>query len=254
MLKVSLIILCLLSTNFAFALSHNVDNDNSKSELISQVAKTYQASMAFIFQNQPLINQQGADKSELFGQAFILNVKKTYQVKFQQDFPEQNSPIIKSLIQVMIEVMESNRTLLYDDDIAFKGFIPAIFAFQLSEKLSKKNLGVKIKFTSKPGQIRNQLNQPDLWEVTTIDKVEKQKLDSYYDDQASYLNQPAQRYFLPVKMQPFCLSCHGVPANNPLNSGKAKSNWTNIDRTGFPMENWTLNNFGGGISITILDK
>jgi len=254
MLKISLIILCLLSTNFAFSLSHNIDNDNSKSELISQVAKTYQASMAFIFQNQPLINQQGVDKSQLFGQAFILNVKKTYQTKFNQEFPNQNSPVIKSLIQVMIEVMESNRTLLYDDDIAFKGFIPAIFAFQLSEKLSKKNIGVKIKFTSKPGQIRNQLNQPDFWEVDAMNKVQKLNLVSYFDDQARYLNQPAQRYFLPVKMQPFCLSCHGVPANNPLNTGKPQTQWSNIDRTGFPMENWTLNDFGGGISITILEK
>ena len=70
----------------------------------------------------------------------------------------------------------------------------------------------------------------------------------------SYLNKPAQRYFLPVKMQPFCLSCHGVPANNPLNAGKPEAQWSNIDRTGFPMENWTLKDFGGGISITFFDK
>jgi len=254
MLKISLFILSLISANYAFALTHNIDQDSKKSELISQVAKTYQASMAFIFQNQPLINQQRADKSQLFGQAFILNVKKTYQTKFNQDFPDQNSPVIKSLTQVMIEVMESNRTLLYDDDIAFKGFIPAIFAFQLSEKLSKKNIGVKIKFTSKPSQIRNQLNQPDFWEVDAMNKVQKLNLVSYFDDQASYLNKPAQRYFLPVKMQPFCLSCHGVPANNPLNAGKPEAQWSNIDRTGFPMENWTLNDFGGGISITFFDK
>lgn len=254
MLKISFFILSLISANYALAVSHNIDEDSKKSELISQVAKTYQASMAFIFQNQPLINQQRVDKSQLFGQAFILNVKNTYKTKFNQEFPEQSSPVIKSLIQIMIEVMESNRTLLYDDDIAFKGFIPAIFAFQLSEKLSKKNIGVKIKFTSKPKQIRNQLNQPDFWEVNAMNKVQKLNLESYFDDQASYLGKPAQRYFLPVKMQPFCLSCHGIPANNPLNVGKPEAQWSNIDRTGFPMENWSLNDFGGGISITFFDK
>jgi hypothetical protein len=254
MLKISLFILSLISANYALAVTNSIAQDSQKSELIAQVAKTYQASMAYIFQNQPLINQQGADKSQLFGQAFILNVKNTYETKFNQAFPNQNSPIIKSLIQVMIEVMESNRTLLYDDDIAFKGFIPAIFAFQLSEKLSKKNLGVKIKFTSKPGQIRNQLNQPDFWEIDAMNKVQKLNLESYFDDQASYLSKPAQRYFLPVKMQPFCLSCHGVSANNPLNTGKPEAQWSNIDRTGFPMENWTLKDFGGGISITFFDK
>ena len=254
MLKISLFILSLISANYALAVTNSIAQDSQKSELIAQVAKTYQASMAYIFQNQPLINQQGADKSQLFGQAFILNVKNTYETKFNQAFPNQNSPIIKSLIQVMIEVMESNRTLLYDDDIAFKGFIPAIFAFQLSEKLSKKNLGVKIKFTSKPGQIRNQLNQPDFWEIDAMNKVQKLNLESYFDDQASYLSKPAQRYFLPVKMQPFCLSCHGVSANNPLNAGKPEAQWSNIDRTGFPMENWTLKDFGGGISITFFDK
>jgi len=244
----------MISANFAFALTHNVDTSREKSELISEIAKTYQASITYIFKNQTLINQKGGDKSKLFGQAFISNVKKTYQTKFNKSFPEQNSPVIKSLIQVMIEVMESNRTLLYDNDITFKGFIPAIFAFQLSEKLSKKNLGVKIKFTSKPSQIRNQLNQPDFWEIEAMNRVQKQKLINYYDDQATYLNKPAQRYFLPVKMQPFCLSCHGVPANNPLNAGKKEAQWSNIDRTGFPMENWTLNDFGGGISITLFDQ
>ncbi|SFB89831.1 Protein of unknown function [Pseudoalteromonas denitrificans DSM 6059] len=237
-----------------YASDHQGSINADKSLLISEIAEIYQASMTYIFKNQTLINQKGSDKSGLFGKSFLLNIKKAYRTKFNKPFPSDEHILVKALLRVMIEVMESNRTLFYDDDIQFKGFIPAIFAFQLSEKLSKKGLGLKIKFTSTPDMIRNQLNHPDLWEVETMKKIQESALPRYYDDKAKYLNKTAQRYFLPVKMQTFCLYCHGKPENNPLNKNRNKLQWTNIDKTGFPMENWTLKDFGGGISIIIYDK
>ena len=50
-------------------------------------------------------------------------------------------------------------------------------------------------------------------------------------------------------MKPYCLKCHGTMADNPLNEGKDRSQWTNIDMTGFEMENWKITDFGGGVSI-----
>jgi len=57
-----------------------------------------------------------------------------------------------------------------------------------------------------------------------------------------------------IKLTQFCLDCHGSAKHNPLNRNRPVQQWTNIDATGFEMENWTVNNFGGGVSVTIYEK
>lgn len=225
-------------------------NDEKMKKIIGDVTKMYMASMTYIFKSQPLINQKGGDKSSLFGNDFIENVKQTYQSKHNEQFPQINHLSKKMLLQAMVEVMEDNRELFNDEELGFKGIIPAIFAFQLSAKLSTKGVGLKIKFTRTPDNIRNRLNIPDEWEISVMQKIlEKPRI--YYDDKAVLNGKPAYRQFTPLPMKPYCLNCHGTPANNPLNSGKVKSEWTNIDMTGFEMENWTIDDFGGGVSISI---
>ena len=65
---------------------------------------------------------------------------------------------------------------------------------------------------------------------------------------------PSYRYFVPVPLQPFCLNCHGRQQDNPLNAGKEKYDWHDLDMTGFEMENWQLGDFAGGVSVTIYKK
>lgn len=150
----------------------------------------------------------------------------------------------------MVEVMDDNKELLYDDEIGFKGVIPATFAFQLSAKLATKGIGLNIKFTRTENGIRNSLNKPDSWENTVMKKI-KAIPKIYYDENALLNGKAAIRQFTPLPMVPLCLACHGVPSQNPLNVGKDPSQWTTIDITGFEMENWTLDDFGGGVSISI---
>lgn len=221
---------------------------------IKHINQMYQASMKYIFDSQQLINHNTGDKSQLFAEPFIKQVKLAYTQKYQQPFPSLDHPLKQILVEVMIEVMEDNRTLIYDTDIQFKGLIPAIYAFQLSEKLKTKGLGLVIKFTSSEDMVRNQLNLPDDWERLTINKVKTYDLPDYLDTQAVYKQKPATRYFSTVKLTQFCLDCHGSAQNNPMNRKRPKPQWTNVDITGFEMENWTVSNFGGGVSVVIYDK
>jgi len=154
----------------------------------------------------------------------------------------------------MIDVMEDNRTLIYDDELTFKGLIPATFAFQLSEKLAQKGLGVKIKFTNFASLVRNKLNLPDQWEVAAMENFKQHKGSAYFDDESTLNGISAYRYFVPMKLEKFCLNCHGTPKENPLNIGLRESQWSNIDMTGFKMENWQLGDFSGGLSVTIYKK
>ncbi|MFT4924103.1 MAG: hypothetical protein ACI8WB_000181 [Phenylobacterium sp.] len=241
--------LCLLMLTFAGP-SHAAADDAKMKGIIGDISKMYLASMVYIFKNQKLINQEGGDKKDLFGQNFINNIKTTYKGRYKADFPAEDHNAKKMLVQAMIEVMEDNRALLSDTEIGFKGFIPAIYAFQLAEKLSVKGVGLKIKFTRTKEGLRNRLNSPDEWEMATMEKVKKEP-KPYYDSNAVLNGKPAYRQFTPLPMKPFCLNCHGIPEQNPLNKGKDKSAWTSTDVTGFTMENWKITDFGGGVSISI---
>ncbi|MFT4927181.1 MAG: hypothetical protein ACI8WB_003287 [Phenylobacterium sp.] len=210
--------------------------------------------MYYIFKSQTLINQKDGDKSTLFGKKFIANVKKAYTIHFNEPFPAANRRLHTILLRSMTDVMEDNRTLIHDKDINFKGLIPATFAFQLSEILSSKGLGVKIKFTNIASEVRNIINLPDPWEVAAMDQFKTSKAKDYFDDSSTLDGIPAYRHFVPLPIAPFCLDCHGSVEQNPLNAGKDKSQWTHTDMTGFPLDNWTTDDFGGGVSVTIYKK
>jgi len=214
------------------------------------VTRMYMSSMQYIFLSQPIINSPTGDKEQLLGQQFLANIEKTYTQRYNEDFPEADHRLKRVLLQTMVEVMEDNRALLYDSEIAFKGIIPATFGFQLSARLATKGVGLKIKFTRTNDSIRNILNSPDEWESAVMESM-KQQPQIFYDENAKINGKAAFRQFTPLPMAGYCLACHGVPAQNPLNAGKHKSEWTNIDMTGFKMENWTLDDFGGGVSISV---
>ena len=208
------------------------------------------SSMTYIFKEQALINQRGGSKNKLFGSEFIENIKIVYKSKHDEPFPIIDHRAKKILLQSMIEVMEENRELINDDKLDFKGIIPAIFAFQLSAKLSTKGVGLKIKFTRTEGSLRNQLSKPDAWEIDVMKSMIK-KPEVFYDNNALLNGKPAYRQFTPLPMVPHCLNCHGVPSQNPLNFNANREDWTDIDMTGFKMEGWKIDDFGGGVSISI---
>jgi len=231
------------------SLSTHAKNNDAK-HVLGDVTKIYMSSMTYIFKEQKLINQRGGNKSKLFGSEFIENIRVIYKSKYSEPFPLIDHKSKKVLLQSMVEVMEENRELISDEKLDFKGIIPATFAFQLSAKLSTKGVGLKIKFTRTQESIRNKLNNPDTWEVKVMKSIIK-KPEVFYDNNALLNGKAAYRQFTPLPMVPHCLRCHGVPAQNPLNFGKNEEDWTDIDMTGFKMEGWTLDDFGGGVSISI---
>lgn len=212
-----------------------------------KVANIYLASMDYIFSQQGAINSRQTDKSQLFGNTFIHNVAEQYKQKFGEPFPEPDSKNIKLLYQTMVEVMEDNRTLLLDSDISFKGFIPAVYAFQLSQKFVQKGVGIKLKFTNKMERVRNKFNAPLAWEQSAIESIDSSSRRSVLDMETEGIS----RYMVRVDMVPMCLNCHGSPQNNPKNKGKSRAEWTDKDVTGYKMENWTIEELGGAVSVII---
>jgi len=223
-------------------------------ESITEIAKVYHASMVYIFNKQSLINSSTQNKDGLFGQSFIGKIQSTYKVMFNQPFPKQTDKHISNLLTLMMLVMEDNRTLLLDNDIGFKGFIPAIFAFQLSQKFKERGFGLNIKFTNFEDRVRNKLNSPDYWEENALTTLKERSIKEVYDNDTSFEGMAALRYMRAVEITPMCLNCHGVPQDNPVNSERVKEQWHHKDKTGFLMEGWKLGELGGGISVVLYQR
>jgi hypothetical protein len=248
MVKISILVLFLLFQ------TQSIAEISEEEKFIDSISKIYIAAMNHIFQRQRLINQKGGDKSSLFDQHFINELMIVYKNTHHEEFPVKSSRLKTLLLKSMVEVMDENRTLINDIDLGFKGFIPAIFAFQLADKLSRKGVGIKIKFTNKAGTVRNILNAPDGWEEAAMEKTYTSSNNTLFDEFAVMNNIPSYRYFTPLKLKTYCFNCHGKPADNPLNKGREKSQYTDIDMSGFKMENWNSESFAGGLSITIYKK
>ena len=230
------------------------ESDAATEKLISELANMFSAAQITIFKNQPLINAKGGDKSSLFGDAYLAQVKIAYSDKFGTPFPEMDHPFKVQLQKSMLEVMRDNATLVNDPDLGFKGLIPASYAFQLSHNFSKLGLGVKIKFTAPKNLLRNQFNAPDAWEQKKIEQFSKAELEKgkpYFDANAQQGEVKSFRYIVPLYHTGFCLNCHGVPANNPMNKDKPEDQWTKFDVSGFPMEGLTDGTLAGGVSVSI---
>lgn len=238
-------------------IGHPIEDDRKN---IRNMALIYQSAMRYIFLNQKLINtnKPGVDKTKLFGKKFIKEVKNSFKEKYKFKFPDEENKLVQVLLTVMEEVMEDNKTLILDNDLKFKGLIPAIFAYQISERLKMNGNGLIIKFVSPKDKTRNKMNYPDSWETEVMNRFTKtisKKPRDWYQTNINYtINKreyKVDRYFTTVPMKKFCLNCHGTPKDNPLNRGKIESDWVNTDVTGFVMENWTMDDFGGGVSVVL---
>lgn len=225
-------------------------------QVAKDITDIYLAGMRTIFEYQQVINSASEQKESLFGDAFIGEVKKQYLVIHASDFPSLDRPLIGFLISSMKLVMEENRALIYDDKLTQKGFIPATFAFQLSQQFSNGHYPVSLKYTGFSQVVFNELNIPDAWEAKVLNKMSLPgwPVQQRYLERVEVNGETATRYLSPLFYTPPCMECHGSIQDSPLNRDKPIHQWVNKNRFGFPMPNAKVGELGGGISLILGDR
>ncbi len=246
----------LLLVLFSYCFTSQAATQKQVKEIARQTTYIYVAAMKTIFQNQPIINSIHADKSHLFGENFLDQVKKTYVTTFKEEFPKADNIVIREMLLSMKIIMETNKALILDKKIRVKGFIPAIFAFQLSQLFSNAHFPMRIKFSGFSGKLYNQLNKPDKWEQSVLARIAQpgwNKGRTHFE-----IVKDEVRYMYPLYHGKNCLNCHGAVKDNLLNQNKPYSQWTDVNIAGFKMQNFELNQLAGGVSFamdkTILEK
>jgi hypothetical protein len=211
------------------------------------LAKMLQAGRQVISSNQALINDPNRGDKGLTGDvvlaAAIENYKKATGIDPRSISPSsRRGRLLQSEMAAIKEVVDENQRFINEKGVAFKGFIPAIFARLVTERLDEKiGTDVLIKVTAPPQLVRNRKSRPDKWEQSVIE--EKFLAPDWTRGKVFYQAQPNQgrdaiRVMVPEYYTASCLSCHGEKKGE-------------VDITGYPKEGASEGDLGGVISITL---
>ena len=211
------------------------------------LATFLRSARAVISDNQKLINDDSKGDKGLGGEAVLSAAKANYEKATGVD-PDSidpstlNGELVQALMESVVEVMDDAQPLINEQGVGFKGFLPAIFARQVTEKFrDKKGSVADIKLTAPMEYVRNRANRPDKWEQEVIEG--QFRTGSHPNGQpvaaeADKKGKPAFRLILPEYYKESCLSCHGGPKGER-------------DITGGKKEGGVLGELGGAISVVI---
>lgn len=216
-------------------------------EIALSLAKLLQSGRAVISGNQSLINDASLGDKGLTGDAVLAAAIEKFKESTSLD-PSSVDPasrfgrLLQAEMAAIKEVVDDSQNWINEKGVGFKGFIPAIFARLVTERLREKvGTDLEIKVTAPPALVRNRKSRPDEWEKTIIEG--KFLSPDWTRGKVYYAAEPnrgrdAFRVMVPEYYAASCLSCHGPEKGE-------------VDITGYPKEGAAEGDLGGIISITL---
>lgn len=235
----------LLTASLSVSRPHASEAEDIKVAL--SLAKLLAAARTVISANQDLINNPEIGDKGLTGEvvlaAAIENYKKATKVDpISVDPASREGRMLRAQMEAIKEVTAENQSFINQKGIGFKGFIPAVFARLVTERLREK-IGdeVEIKVTAPPALVRNRKATPDEWETSVIETkllASDWPRGQFFSQAEPSKGRSAYRVMVPEYYTQSCLSCHGQKRGE-------------IDITGYPKEGANEGELGGVISITL---
>jgi hypothetical protein len=214
------------------------------------LANMLRAGRAVISSNQGLINDAERGDKGLDGDAVLAATVANYRKATGLD-PASVDPasrhgrLLQAEMLSIREVMDENQSFINEKGVGFKGFIPAVFARLVTERLAEKiGTEVEMKVTAPPFLVRNRKSMPDEWERHVIESKflsANWPAGEIFYEAAPLRGQEAFRVMVPEYYVTSCLSCHGEPKGE-------------VDITGYPKEGASEGDLGGVISITLFPQ
>lgn len=240
--------LALLATAVALGVPGSVVRaDQDEVEIALSLAKLLQSGRAVISANQDLINDPTKGDKGLSGDVVLAEAIQNYKQETGVD-PREVDPnsrlgrLLRAEMAVIKQVVDENQSFMNQEGVGFKGFIPAVFARLVTERLGER-IGeeLEIKVTAPPALVRNRKSRPDAWERKIIETKflsDEWKTGEIFFQREPNRGQDAFRVMVPEYYSESCLACHGEPKGE-------------MDITGYPKEGASEGDLGGVISITL---
>lgn len=222
--------------------SHGSERATVSKELII----LFQSARQVIEDHQSLINRQAEGKS-FSAEVVLFEAKKIFKQRNGGDLQLGNDIYGAKIVMLasIRQVINNAQHIINNPELAFKGYIPAVFARQLASEFSQQMRGrMALKVTTLEHSLRNPASSPDRWETSILNNVlanpgytrgrpffEKSEVDG----------QQVFRYILPEYYRHSCLSCHGGPKGS-------------LDITGYPKEGAKVDELAGAISLVLYQQ
>lgn len=212
-----------------------------EAELGDLLVKMIQAGRTVMAKHQVEINNPDlVDKGftpEIFEKEITQKYLEIAKYDLSQSPKSSQDKLVHALLQAGKDVVSDHQGAINRTGIAYKNFIPAVWARKTGEKFEKAT-GVRLKLTS--ANYRYQGNKPDDFEAEVLKLFE----DKEYPKGKGYSRtmmqdgKPVLRMVVPEYAGKACLSCHGEPKGQRDISGNGK-------------EGWVEGSLAGAISLTM---
>jgi hypothetical protein len=222
----------------------------SEYDIAIDLATMLQSARSIIGENQDLINDPTIADKGLSAEVVRDRALEKFQiakggepVDFSGD--DLRSRLLRAQIEAISKVVDEHQDTINQPGVAFKGFVPAIFARLVNEEF-RRVMGeeAEVKVTAPPELIRNRKARPDDWEIEAIRNdlsAPDWEKGAIFSAEAPNRGRPAFRVLVPEYYGQGCLACHGSPKGE-------------LDVTGYPKEGGKVGDLGGVISVTLYRK
>jgi hypothetical protein len=204
-------------------------------EVADLLIKMIQAGRKVMAEHQTAINNPDlVDKGftpEIFGKELAQKYLELTKYDLAQAPKTQQDKLVQTLFQAGKDVVADHQPAINRPGIAYKNFIPAVWARKTGEKFEKAT-GIRLRLTS--ANYRYQGNKPDEFEAEVLKLFE----DKNYPKGKGYSRtmmqdgKPVLRVLAPEYAGKACLSCHGDPKGQRDVSGNGKEGWQEGDPAG----------------------
>ena len=214
------------------------------SEVADLLVKMIQAGRTVMAKHQVEINNPDLVDKGFTPEVFEKEITQRYLEIAKYDLSQApktpQDKLVHALLQAGKDVVSDHQPAINRPGIAYKNFIPAVWARKTGEKFEKAT-GVRLKLTS--ANYRYVGNKPDEFETEVLKLFE----DKEYPKGKGYSRtmmqdgKPVLRMVVPEYAGKACLSCHGEPKGQRDISGNGK-------------EGWVEGSLAGAISLTMTIK
>lgn len=206
-----------------------------ETDVADLLVKMIQAGRKVMAEHQQTINDPNlVDKGftpAVFEKELAQKYLEATKIDLTQPAKTQQDKLLHALAEAGKEVVADHQPAINRSGIAYKNFIPAVWARKTGEKFEKAT-GIRLKLTS--ANYRYVGNKPDDFEAEVLKLFE----DKGYPKGKGYTRttmqdgKPVLRMIVPEYASKACLSCHGEPKGQRDIAGSGKEGWKEGDLAG----------------------
>lgn len=189
------------------------EEGDKERQVAESIAKIITGARVVISENQKLFNDPNiGDKGftvSVFEQKASAKIKELFGI----DVKDKSIPSeAKAMWEATKQTVQEAQPIINKKGVAYKGFIPAVFAKIAAAKFMAKTPGAYAKLTTVT-PIRNIVNKPDEWESKAGNMFRSSGYEKGkpYSEIATMRGKKMLRLMQPEYYGAGCMSCHGVP-------------------------------------------